>query len=197
MRQFQVFRTLDHRVRDRIIFASLFSQSTQQEPGSKQSHTGAGNIFLTDPSQFKSMHDMLISTATVEITSGLQCLGDRIHRSFGDVVIFMKIADCPAVRDKMSFKSPLSTQFFHQKITGTAGLAVRTVVSAHNSLYAGLFHQCPESRQVGFFHILQRSLGVKAVPESLRAAVNGKMLGTGSCFQGISFSLQSLHKSRT
>ena len=91
----------------------------------------------------------------------------------------------------MALKSPFFTQLSHKEAARAAGLAVETVVSPHNGLDLGIADQSFESREISLFHIFRRSFGVKAVPQFLRPAVDGKVFGAGRRFQGLALSLQA------
>ena len=193
----QMFRTLDGCVRNTVVSAVFISERTEQITGGEEPDSAAGDVLFSDHSERIGVHDMLISTAAVEITSGLQGFGNRFRFVFCDMMILMKILDSPAVRDKVPFEAPFAAQLSHQEVACAAGFSVCAVIGAHNS-----FHVCsdkgPESRKIGFLQIFWRSYGIEMMAQSFRAAVDRKMFGTGGGFQLISaVALQPAHKGFT
>ena len=108
----------------------------------------------------------------------------------------MEISNRPAVRYIMSLEIPLSTKnVTDQRRATAAGLAVCSVIGAHNGFHAGFLHAGFKSGQIGFIHILFACFGIKFVTHALRPGMYCKMLCAGRCFHifVILAALQSLH----
>ena len=94
----------------------------------------------------------------------------------------VEVVDGTAVRYNQGLESPLVAQDIGQKtVAAAAGLALITVVGAHNLLNVSLGYQSLECRQVGLPEVTHGYAYVKAVAVSLKSAVNGVVLGAGMC----------------
>ena len=109
-------------------------------------------------------------------------------------MVLMKIADRPAVRNKMAFKSPFTPQLSHQIVAGTAGFTVGAVIGSHYRFNIRILNQGTKSGKISLFQILRGSDCVEAVAKSFRPAVHGEMLGTCGGFQRFSVALQAVYE---
>ena len=169
MRQLQVLFTLHFRERNRIIRRLLLIKQAEQIACGKQSHTGLGDQGFVDHTVLHRIHDLLVSTAAVDVTAVLQRQLHGFLRCRGDFVIFMEIADCPAVGDKMSPEAPFCPQNVLQRRARAAYFAVGAVIGTHDGLDVCFFDAGLKSRQIGFFHILGIRFGVEGMAQRLRS----------------------------
>ena len=100
------------------------------------------------------------------------------------MMVLVEIPDCPAVGYEIAVEAPF-LQLAHEEVAGAGCLAVDTVISAHDALHVGVFHQRLECRQIGFLQILGGRCRIKGMAQGLRPAVHGEMLGAGGCFQHV------------
>ena len=107
----------------------------------------------------------------------------------------MEVTDGPAIRDKVSFKSPVLSEELHKSWACAARLSVCTVVSSHDRLDTGFAYKRLERRQISLGHVLWGSDRVELVPYGFRSAVYREMLGAGRCLQRLSIALQAMYKS--
>jgi len=96
----------------------------------------------------------------------------------------------------MTVEPPLLAQDVGQQ-EGTAGRAgsVNPVIGSHDRFHPGFLDQRLKGWQVGFKQVFLGGIHVELMTKSLRAGVDGKVLGTGRGFEekGV-FTLQTFHK---
>ena len=180
---------------DRVVFAALVTQRSKQKSCRKYSYSAAGDVLFGDHPFFICFHDMLIGASAVEITAGFQRHGDRFCRFRCYFMAFMEVTDRPAVRDEMSFKSPVFPEQFHQSGVRAAGISVCAVVCTHDCLDAGFAYQGLKCGQISLRHIFCGRDCVELMTNSFRTAVNRKVLCAGCGLKGLAFSLQTSDKS--
>ena len=110
----------------------------------------------------------LITAATLQIAARLNGKGS-CRGIIGQY--FVKLPDIrygPAVRNHVTFKSPLPAQYVKQQRTGAGRLAAQAVVGTHHRIHFGLLDQRAECRQIGLPQIPLARLRVKGMPAGLR-----------------------------
>ena len=147
-----MLRALDSRIGNTIIFVVSFSECAEHKTRGEKPDGTAGDILFGNHPKRIGVHDVLISTATVEVAACLQSLGDRLRFICCDMMIFVEVPDGPAVRDKIPSEAPFVAELVHQKFACTADLTVCAVIGAHNGLNACIY-KFSESREIGFLQI--------------------------------------------
>ena len=185
--------TLHDAVRDVVILRSL-PHDPQHIAGREQPHGRLGDLLLGDQALFVSAEHVEIGVAAVQVAAVFQGQGRGLGRGRGDHMSRVEIPYGPAVGHDVALKAPLAPQGVpQQRFAAAAGLTVGAVVSAHDGLHAGLFHQVLKGREIGLLHVLGRRLGIEAVAQILRPAVDGKMLCAGGGLHGLAAALKPPH----
>ena len=189
MRQRQALGAFDQPIGKGIVFAALFAQHAQQEPGRKQPHGGARDLLFGDHAQLQGAQDMLIGAAAIEVAAQFQRQLNGLRRRGGHTMVFVEVPDRPAVGNEVPLKAPFPAKLSHKIGARTAGLPVESVVGAHDGLHA-LVHQGAECWEIGFLQILLRYAGIEPVSKGLGTAVGRKVLGAGGNLQSLALALQ-------
>ena len=104
----------------------------------------------------------------------------------------VKVTDGPAVGNDVPFKMPFPAQRILKKhFAAAAGLSIGAVIGAHDGLNLRFRYQILKSGKIGFLQIFGRGDSIELVAQRLRAAVYGKVLGTGGTFEMVTEALQS------
>ena len=192
-----MFFTFNDLIRDLVVFTAPISQYSEQEACCEDSHRTAADVLFRYHSLVISRHDLVICATAVEIAAGFQSHSDGFQRIFGHFVVFMEVADRPAIRNEVSLKTPFFSQHLHQSRTCTAWLSVCAVISSHYGFNTGFTHQRPERRQISLCHVFRRSDSIEFMSECFRSAVDCEVLSAGRGLQCLTASLQASYKSLT
>ena len=173
---------------------AVICKHTEEESGCEQMLGGSGDLLLRHQTFLVCLQKVQIGHAAVQVAPVFEGQRSRFGCCVRHMVVLMEIADGPAVAGDVAVKLPLSPKDIHQKRFGTAGgLTVDAIVGAHHGFHLTLRDRGFKGGQIGLIHILGRSLGIKGVPDRLRAGVDRKMLGAGCRLQVVPFSLQTLN----
>src|SRR5438128_1279966 len=106
------------------------------------------------------------------------------------------ISNRAAVRDNVATKAPFSAQNIRQQsLVCTAGLAVRSVVSAHDGSCLAFHDSGAKRRKICLSQISFPDFGVETVPFRLWSTVHSVVFGCGDHFQVTRIiALQTFHK---
>ncbi len=177
--QRQMLLTFYNLIGDFVKRAAL-AQNAQQIPGGKQPLRRRGDLLLRDQPLPDRSEDAPVAVPAVEVAAVLQRQGHGLGGGVGDHMPLVEIPDGPAVRYHVAPEPPFAPQEIRQEGSASAaGFAVGAVIGPHDRLHARVYHAGLKGGQVGLRHILGGGLGVEAVAEILRAAVDGEMLGAG------------------
>ena len=157
----------------------MLVEHAQLHAGSHQALHARRDVFFSEQSFTDGGQDVQIDRAAVQVAAVLDGQRGRFRRGIRDLVVQMEIADCAAVGDKVSLKSPVAAQNFGQQIVGAGGLAIDAVVSAHDAFDLRFLDQCLKGGKIGIVEILLGNHRVKFVAQGFRAGMHGKMLGAG------------------
>ena len=132
------------------VIPGLIKQS-QQKPGGKQPFRRLSDFLLRHQSVLAGFQQVQIGIAAVDITAILQCHSCRFLRRVRHHMMFMKVPDCPAVRDIVPLKAPLFPQdILYQGSAAAAGFPIGPVIGAHHRFHIRFFHQFFKSGKIGF-----------------------------------------------
>ena len=189
--QGQMLRALHRLIGDGVVLAPL-PQDAQEIPGGKEPLGGNCNILLGDQPLPQGQEQTAVAVAAVQVTAVFQRQGHGLGGVLRDHVPGVEIPDGPAVGDHMALEAPAAPEdVFQQCLAAAAGLAVGTVVGPHDGLHPGVLDAGLEGGEIGFLHVLGGGHGVKLVPQALRPAVDGEMLGAGGGFHGFAAALEA------
>ncbi|KAF5035068.1 hypothetical protein DSECCO2_589490 [anaerobic digester metagenome] len=171
----------------------LLVELPQLEAGGHHPHCGLFDLFTGDQALLESFLQALVFTAAGKVASPLQSKSRRLLFVFGDLVVEMKVADCPAVGDVHTFKAPFASELvLHEVSVCTTRLTVEGAVCAHYRIDVCLLHSRLKGRKVGLFQVFLAHNCIKAMPERLRSTVGGKVLDAGGGLENGTTTLQSL-----
>ena len=155
-----MFATFHFRIWYFVILTSI--KKSQHKTGCKKTNCSLRNSFLCNHAMMISIKDMKICISTVQITPCIQCHCCRLHWRTRNHMVFMKIPYCPAIRNKMPFKIPLTPKFiFYKCLTATTRFTIDTIIGSHNSFHMRILYKSFESWKICLFHILLRYFGIK------------------------------------
>ena len=108
----------------------------------------------------------------------------------------MEVRNGPAVGGEIPLEAPFAPEdLLHQHGMAAAGLAIGTVVRAHEALHTCFCGQRFKGGQVGFPKVAGRCLRVELMAQAFRAGMNGEVLGAAGGFQVVGVvPLQPFHK---
>src|SRR5215831_18095164 len=109
------------------------------------------------------------------------------------------IIDGAAVRNHIAVETPLASQDVDEQMRVSAtGLAVCSVVRAHDGRGLSFHDRCPKRRQISFPQIAFIDFGIEAMALGLGSGVHGIVLRGGHNFQVFGIvPLQSFNESDT
>src|SRR6185503_20684040 len=109
---------------------------------------------------------------------------------------FVNVINRAAIRDDISFESPIIAQdFAKQRVMRAARLAQIAIVSAHHGICACFFDTRFKSWQVSVVQVTLVRHRIETMPLRLRPAMHGVMLRGGYDFEILrTVTLQALHE---
>ena len=177
--QGQVLRALHHIV-GQVVVGAVLVEHAQPEPGLKQPLHAGGDGLLGDQVQGHGGLQPLVGVPAVEGAAVVHRQGGALRLVLRHVVLPVDVADGPAVRDHIPLKAEHPVEdVLEQGLAAAGGLPVDPVVGPHHRGGAGVVDAVPEGPQIRLEQVFLPHLGVEAVAQALRPAVDGVVLQGG------------------
>lgn len=146
---------------------SGFAGQTQPQPGAHQAEGRVAEFFLRHLALVIGRQQVAVHLAAVQVGSILHGQRHRFHRRIAHMVVQMEVRNGPAVGGEIPLEAPFSTEdLLHQHGMAAAGLAIGTVVRAHEALHTCFCGQRFKGGQVGFPKVAGRCLRVELMAQA-------------------------------
>ena len=174
-----MLRALHHIVGQGVVGAVLVEHA-QPEPGLEQPLHAGGDGLLGDQVQGHGGLQPLVGVPAVEGAAVVHRQGGALRLVLRHVVLPVDVADGPAVRDHIPLKSEYPVEdVLEQGLAAAGGLPVDPVVGPHHRGGIGVVDAVPERPQIRLEQVFLPHLGIEAVAQALRPAVDGVVLQGG------------------
>ena len=95
-------------------------------------------------------------------------------------MVYVKVADGPAVAYNMSAETPFLPENLFQKRFAAAGwFTVHAVIRAHDRFDLSFFHCCFEGGQIRLIHVFRTGFRIEGMPDGFRTGMDREMFAAG------------------